>query len=281
MAADTPDSSADRSPYGLPLPSRKIQVLSEEDIGGRDVLIVGDVHGCYDELKDLLDSHHINKDNTCVVFVGDLVNKGPKSLEVIEYVIDNGWYSVRGNHDEISLQEQRKEETQPKFQWTAKLTKKSLEWMQELPYMIHIPSRGIVVVHAGLLPGTPIEEQVPDACLHMRCVKHSGTSWEWTRKFDDQEYKLWGTEWAGPEHVYFGHDARRFFQEHKFATGLDTACVYGIELTAIYPLGRQVIKVKSRQECVKKAYKEKGKCKEDAEAQSEPSEQSETSSKTE
>lgn len=255
MASDT-SLPSNRSPYDLPLPSQQIQVLSEGDIRGRDLLIVGDVHGCYDELKDLLDTNHITKENTCVVFVGDLVNKGPKSLEVVEYVIENGWYSVRGNHDEISLQEQSKEETQPKFQWTTRLTKKSLDWLHELPYIIHIPSRNIVIVHAGLLPDVSIEDQVPDVCLHMRCVRRNG-SWEWIKKFDDKEYKLWGEAWPGPEHVYFGHDARRFFQEHKYATGLDTACVYGMELTGIYPLGRQVIKVKSRQECEKKEVYEK------------------------
>lgn len=248
------DNADNTSPYGLPLPTRNIQLLSEEDIGGRDLLIVGDVHGCYDELKALLDTNHINKDNTCVAFVGDLVNKGPQSLEVVEYVMENGWYSVRGNHDEVSLNEwvlSKDKEPPPKFQWVTKLSKKSLDWLYDLPYIIHIPSRDIIIVHAGLLPNTPLEDQTPDICLHLRSIRNNGLKWEWIRKFDDINYKLWGEVWSGPEHIFFGHDARRFLQKHKYATGLDTACVYGVELTAIYPLGRQVIKMKSFQKSKK------------------------------
>jgi predicted phosphodiesterase len=240
------------SPYGLPLPPQKIRLVSEEDIGGRDLLIVGDVHGCCDELQELLATNDINKENTCVVFVGDLVNKGPKSVEVVEFVMRNNWLSVRGNQDEVSLLElkeaqDKKEEPPPKYTWVTGITEESQKWLNNLPYAIHIPSRSIIVVHAGLIPDTPLEEQLPDILLHMRCVKRAESGvWEWTPAYvEDQEHRLWGEVWSGPEHVYFGHDARRFFQQHKYATGLDTACVYGCELTAIYPLGRQVLKLKA------------------------------------
>ena len=244
-------SNPEESPYGLPLPSQNIRLLSEEDIGGRDLLIVGDVHGCCDELQELLASNGINKENTCVVFVGDLVNKGPKSAQVVDFVMSNTWFSVRGNHDEISLSELKKsqeeqQELPPKYKWTTDLTEESRKWLADLPYSIRIPSRSIVVVHAGLLPGVPLEEQTLDSFLHMRCVKQTESGWTWTRKYvEDDNHKLWGEMWSGPEHVFFGHDARRFFQQHKYATGLDTACVYGCELTAIYPLGKQVIKLKA------------------------------------
>lgn len=239
------------SPYEIPLPPQKIKVLSEDEIGGRDLLIVGDVHGCFDELKDLLDTNLINSENTCVLFVGDLTNKGPKSAEVVEFVKKNGWYSVRGNHDEISMKEKigLKEgiEPPPKFKWVVNLPEESLEWLLNLPYAIHVPSRLIVVVHAGLLPDLPLKDQTPDVFLHIRCVKQDEPEeWTWTRKYLEEDgYNLWGAKWAGPEHVYFGHDARRLYQEHKYATGLDTACVYGLDLTAIYPLTRRRLQCKA------------------------------------
>lgn len=248
------------TPYGLPLPSQTIQLLSEEDIGGRDLLIIGDVHGCCDELEQLCQTNDINKENTCVVFVGDLVNKGPKSAQVVEFVMRNGWYSVRGNHDEVCLLELkqcRENERAPssKYAWTTELTKIVQEWLQDLPYAIHIPSRSIIVVHAGLLPGVPLEEQHLDVFLHMRCVKQTEAEWTWTQSYvEDKEHRLWGEAWPGPEHVYFGHDARRLFQQHQYATGLDTACVYGAQLTGIYPLGKQVIKVKSHNYTKKTKY---------------------------
>lgn len=49
-------------------------------------LVVGDVHGCLDELKQLLRQINYDASTTSLIFVGDLVNKGPYSLEVIQFV---------------------------------------------------------------------------------------------------------------------------------------------------------------------------------------------------
>lgn len=67
------------------------------------VIIVGDVHGCLQELKDLLAKCDYNPLNSIVILVGDLVNKGPFSAEVIQFVRSQQFYCVRGNHDESAL----------------------------------------------------------------------------------------------------------------------------------------------------------------------------------
>src|SRR5882762_6770687 len=62
-------------------------------------IVIGDIHGCYDELMALLEKADL-KDNDRVVSVGDLITKGPKSREVLElFMTDARFSTVIGNHD--------------------------------------------------------------------------------------------------------------------------------------------------------------------------------------
>ena len=231
----------ERTPYGLPFPARRHQVIAEADIAGRKLLIVGDVHGCYDELVQLLEENNARDPQICVVFVGDLMNKGPKSDQVVKLAREMGAYCVRGNHEEVSLREWERFKSDPstmkeKFAWLKRLSADDIKWAMELPFSISIPSRKVLVVHAGLVPGLDLTEQDPDHLLHMRDLIYDDAAACWRGLKKPQSNSLpWGSQWPGPEHVYFGHDARRKLQQYKFATGLDTGCVYGGTLTAIFP----------------------------------------------
>ena len=67
-------------------------------------IFIGDVHGCYDELIHLLSKLEYNSNNDELYFVGDLVVKGPKSNEVIEFVRTNqNTHCVLGNHERSFL----------------------------------------------------------------------------------------------------------------------------------------------------------------------------------
>jgi predicted phosphodiesterase len=67
-------------------------------MNGRTI-VVGDIHGCYDELVALLEKAKLGK-NDRVVSVGDLITKGPKNREVLElFMKDDRFSTVIGNHD--------------------------------------------------------------------------------------------------------------------------------------------------------------------------------------
>lgn len=84
-------------------------LLGESLVPGveRRVIIIGDVHGCYEEMQLLLDRCSFHEDRDILIFVGDLVNKGPSSVEVVRYVrnlaLKGIAYAVLGNHDEAML----------------------------------------------------------------------------------------------------------------------------------------------------------------------------------
>jgi len=78
-------------------------VISDEELAGRHLFIVGDIHGCLDEFQTLLNEANVTVDNTLVICCGDLVNKGPKSCETVAFIrslSSEAVRSVRGNHDE-------------------------------------------------------------------------------------------------------------------------------------------------------------------------------------
>lgn len=62
------------------------------------IYIIGDVHGCYKTLLALIDQFP-NKQNSKIVFVGDLIDKGPNSKAVIDFIKDNDYDCVLGNHE--------------------------------------------------------------------------------------------------------------------------------------------------------------------------------------
>ena len=240
----------DRTPYGLPVPACLHQTLS---LGGRRLVIVGDVHGCCDELEELLSKCRCSEPNVCTVFVGDLINKGPKNAEVVKLVRNLGAHCVRGNHDEVCLRSwqnfaEGREPLPAKFQWMHRLDRDDLEWLSQLPFTLTIPSLNICVVHAGLVPHIQLHNQSLDCMLHIRNLSYDDSLGEWVwHKKAAEGGEPWASAWRGPQHVYFGHDAIRRLQQCPHATGLDTGCVYGGKLTAVLPLeGGRLVQVDAR-----------------------------------
>ena len=231
-------------------------VLTPEQIASKEVFVIGDVHGCCDELVSLLETAGVKDNpNVLVILVGDLINKGPKNKEVLDLVKEIGALTVRGNHDQKSLftlAKLREDKTYPiqdKYKWLLELDDKDFDFLYQLPYTISIPSLNAIIVHAGLVPGVPLVEQNPWDMMKMRNVI-SGTNACGMVSYEAVEkHKVgvsWSEAWTGPEHVYYGHDAKRGLTLAPFATGLDSGCVYGKELSGVFLTGsKQLLKVQA------------------------------------
>ena len=191
-------------------------------------IIVGDVHGCAAELDALLDRVHFALGDK-LVLVGDLVARGPDSLGVLDIARRTGAVIVRGNHEQKLLDWRDDPETQlSRIHLDVARSLRDVDWtlFDTAPLWVDLPEHGLRVVHAGVVPGVPIEEQHPRDLMQLRTLHVRGFA-------GGQEGVLWGTLYAGPVHVLFGHNAMPGLQLHPFATGLDTGCVYGGSLTAM------------------------------------------------
>ena len=126
---------------------------------------IGDIQGCFDELKDLLREFGFSKRKDRLWFVGDLVNRGPKSLEVLRFVRDLGERAVvvLGNHDLHlvtqfeGFERKRKDDTFDDV-LAAKDAREFVDWLRTRP-MAHADERH-AMVHAGLLPQWSIEKSL-------------------------------------------------------------------------------------------------------------------------
>jgi bis(5'-nucleosyl)-tetraphosphatase (symmetrical) len=122
------------------------------------VWAIGDVQGCYDELCRLLEKVRFSGADQ-IWFVGDLINRGPSSLEVLRLVksLANGAVSVLGNHDLHWLaihyggHKARRGDTFDALAAASDVDELS-DWLRRLPLVHHDPSLRLTMVHAGVYP---------------------------------------------------------------------------------------------------------------------------------
>jgi hypothetical protein len=193
-------------------------------------ILVGDAHGCAAELEELLDRVAFSAGLDRVLFVGDLVARGPDTHGVLAMARGASARSVLGNHEAKLLAWKRRGGTLgPDHERLAReLSDDDWRMLEAMPLWLELPEHGVLLVHAGVVPGVDVGRCPPDALLKMRTIDSDG---RWSD--DAQVGPLWGTVYTGPPHVVFGHHAREELQVHPWATGLDTSCVYGGKLTAL------------------------------------------------
>jgi Calcineurin-like phosphoesterase len=136
------------------------------------VIVCGDVHGCIDELKELVALVEYKPGKDRLVFVGDLVDRGPDPRACVRWVMDNGALAVRGNHEDKLVEFCRRSKgRQPKpdrfVEWKS-FTQEELEWMDKMPLWLDLGD-GWLIVHGGFEP-KPLAEQKKDRVIRCRWV---------------------------------------------------------------------------------------------------------------
>jgi len=123
------------------------------------VYAIGDIQGCYDELQSLLELIHFNPQHDQLWFAGDLVNRGPMSLETLRFIKDlgNRAVCVLGNHDLHLIATacghplDNDDHTLDAI-LCAPDRDELIDWLRQQPLLHHDDALGYTMIHAGLPP---------------------------------------------------------------------------------------------------------------------------------
>lgn len=126
---------------------------------------IGDVQGCFEALKQLLEVIHFNEQTDTLWFTGDLVNRGPQSLEVLRLIsrLRGAHQVVLGNHDLHLLAVAHRARTPHRSDTleavlSAPDSVELLAWLRARPLLVRDEARNIVMTHAGLAPSWTVEK---------------------------------------------------------------------------------------------------------------------------
>jgi protein phosphatase len=197
-------------------------------------IFIGDVHGCIEELLELL---NLLPENRKIVFLGDIVDKGPNSeacAEVVRELCYYGHECLLGNHDEWWIRYTNGGPSRGMVlkDTSVNLSNETIEFFKSLPIYIADEAGKWLAVHGGVLPGISNLEELNDKkskALNLRRVTDEGKfarlgegGIPWPELYDGR----FGI-------VMYGHEAFDSVRSNNSTHGIDTSCVYGGKLTAV------------------------------------------------
>lgn len=215
----------------------------------KEVVVIGDIHACYKTFLSLVDKIAQKWPNAQIVSVGDLVDRGPDSQSVVQYIIDNKIPCVQGNHENMMFMDVLGNASPYEGQWYAYQAKETLEsygdhqklkehaeWMSKLPLFLefkdsvrvgddrdHGRSRHLVLSHASI--GSTWKFRDPSHEKHHFFVQQA----LWNRDVPDDQQDIYNI---------FGHSPNKEPKIKSFFANVDTGCVFNrsgyTNLTAIH-----------------------------------------------
>ena len=200
----------------------------------KKIFAIGDIHGCYDRLKAMMEMIPIDFASDTLVFIGDYIDRGPQSVEVVDYLIELKTrvpevIFLKGNHEDMldkfingadrftyllnggqqTLDSYMAKSFQSEF---FPIPDNHMEFFKSL--RLFYETEEFIFVHAGLRPKIPLKSQSSEDLLWIR------------DKFVKTKYDF-------GKRVIFGHTPLKQPLVEPNKIGIDTGAVYGNTLTCV------------------------------------------------
>ncbi|MBI9030770.1 metallophosphoesterase [bacterium] len=242
----------------------------------QDALIIGDIHGCYDELVELINKSGVRVGKDIIISVGDMVDRGYKSYEVIKFFKQTpNTFSIMGNHEMKHLKKKMIQGSLfDKQDFSGELQrlmlpdedyKEMVEFFSTLPLYIELTLANKIkylIVHAGwhrYIVKDDIHFDSKNYKLMSEDVKYVlGVGSKGREGFDNKSFP-WFNTLPNIYKVVYGHTkyetVERGLNNNVF--GIDTGCYEGRHLSALLLPSEKIVQVEAKRDYYKQILTER------------------------
>lgn len=231
----------------------------------RRTLVVGDVHGCREELEALLRAAGFKAGKDRLVFCGDLIDRGPDPHGVVKLARELEADMVLGNHEEKHLRYREhaaRQQVDPSYKipmWKPHpethdaLTEADWDYLADAPLTVEVGCN-TVVVHGGFSKDCPRWRPQKQSCrvryVDAQTRKMARSSDGFTQPGAPGETVFWTSKYLGTMNVVYGHHSylspeKRVRPNGVWTLGIDTGCVFGNKLTGYWVETQKLVSVPS------------------------------------
>ncbi|MDT8862750.1 bis(5'-nucleosyl)-tetraphosphatase PrpE [Alkalihalobacillus sp. MEB130] len=238
--------------------------------------IIGDIHGCYEELISLItklgyekqDTSYIHPKGRKLAFVGDLTDRGPNSIAVIktvaELVLSNHAFYCPGNHcDKLyryflgrkvqithGLETTVEELKQLSKSEHQKIRHQFMTLVEQSPLYHVLDHNNLIIAHAGIR-----SDLIGQTNKKVKTFVLYGDITGETNKDGTPVRRDWAQKHQGKEWIIYGHTPVRKPRFVHHSVNIDTGCVFGGALTALQYPEMTFVQVPSNQPYVEEKFR--------------------------
>ena len=224
-------------------------------------IIIGDIHGCIDEFNELVDKLNYDKNHDRLILLGDLIDRGPNSVAVVEKARKMDLECVMGNHEHKFTKWHKsmgsRNDVYDRKSHYTQFSDDDINYIYRMSNYIDLPQFNTVVVHGGVKPGRRIQDQTKDDLYYLRYVDKDAKfiSLHKVSKLGitASGAHFWTDDWYGPESVVYGHNVHSYEEPRivevtpgVFCYGIDTGCCFGGKLTAMIMETKEFVQVQAK-----------------------------------